>query len=255
MLMIKLKIRNVFLKNSIIFLITNFFISCQNKEITIDEILSKSVEAHGGLELWQKIDTLSFLKKTILYDQKGLKEKEINQYQSFYGGNSLNGKITSIGTNTSISIKDDIYTKSIGDSLVRLTDDDVKLINDSFKSGYYVISQPFNLKESDALLFYKKDTILNGEKTFVLDVIYQGDENLNKPDQWTYYINSNTFLIVATKVFHAPTISFIKNIKFNKETPFVFNSERTSVFINKDNSKHYLRATYFYTDYKVVLKK
>ena len=52
--MVKLKIRNVFLKNSIIFLIANFFISCQNKEITIDEILSKSLKAHGGLELWQK---------------------------------------------------------------------------------------------------------------------------------------------------------------------------------------------------------
>ena len=46
----------------------------------------------------------------------------------------------------------------------------------------------------------------------------------------------------------------IENLKFNNDTPFVFNSERSSVFLKKDGSKDYLRATYFYTDYKIVLK-
>ncbi len=72
--------------------------------------------------------------------------------------------------------------------------------------------------------------------------------------QWTYFFNAKTFLIVAAKVFHSPTVSFIENIKFNKETPFVFNAERESVFLNKDGSKDYLRASYFYSNYKVVLK-
>jgi len=252
----KLKIRSLFLKTITIIFIVNLFVYCQKKEITIGDILSKSLEAHGGLEIWQQVDTLSFTKKTILYNREGLKEKEITQHQSFYGGDFINGEITSIGVDKSrISIMGDIYSKSIEDSLAMLTDDDVKLINKSFRSAYYVISQPFNLMQSDALLFYKKDTILNGEKTFVVDVSYKEDENTNTPDQWTYFFNAKTYLIVAAKVFHSPTVSFIENIKFNKETPFVFNAERESVFLNKDGSKDFLRASYFYSNYKVALKK
>ena len=234
----------------------SFLFSCQKTELTANQILKKSLKAHGGLELWQKIDTLSFTKRTILYNQDGVKEKEIIQHQSFYGGIPLHGKISSLGTEkSSISVINGVYTNSIRDSLIPITDHEIKAINNSFKSAYYVISQPFNLKESDALLVYKKDTILNGEKTFVVDVSYREDENTERPDQWTYFFNAKTFLVVAAKVFHSPTISFIKNTKFNAKTPFVFNSERVSIFMNKDGTEDYVRAAYFYSNYKVVLKE
>ncbi len=237
-------------------IVISFLFSCQKTKPTAKQILKKSLKAHGGLELWQKIDTLSFTKKTILYNQKGIKEKEIIQHQSFYGGIPLHGKISSLGTEkSSISVINGVYVKSIRDSLVSITDDEIKAINNSFKSAYYVISQPFNLRESNALLVYKKDTILDGEKTFVVDVSYREDENTRTPDQWTYFFNAKTFLVVAAKVFHSPTISFIKNTKFNTKTPFVFNSERVSVFMNKDGTEDYTRAAYFYSNYKVVLKK
>ena len=241
----------------VIFIIAiSFLFSCQKTKLTAKQLLSKSIDAHGGLEFWQKVDTLSFTKKTILYNRKGLKEKEITQHQSFYGGNFINGKITTIGTDkSSISIIGNVYTKRVGDALISISNNEMKSITNAFKSAYYVISQPFNLMESGALLSYKKDTILNDEKTFVVDVSYKEDQNTNTPDQWTYFINANTYLIVAAKVFHSPTVSFIQNINFNKETPFVFNAERESVFLNKDGSIDYLRASYFYTNYKVVLKK
>jgi hypothetical protein len=241
----------------VIFIIAiSFLFSCQKTKLTAKQLLSKSIDAHGGLEFWQKVDTLSFTKKTILYNRKGLKEKEITQHQSFYGGNFINGKITTIGTDkSSISIIGNVYTKRVGDALISISNNEMKSITNAFKSAYYVISQPFNLMESGALLSYKKDTILNDEKTFVVDVSYKEDQNTNTPDQWTYFINANTYLIVAAKVFHSPTVSFIQNINFNKETPFVFNAERESVFLNKDGSIDYLRASYFYSNYKVVLKK
>ena len=241
----------------VIFIIAiSFLFSCQKTKLTAKQLLSKSIDAHGGLEFWQKVDTLSFTKKTILYNRKGLKEKEITQHQSFYGGNFINGNITTIGTDkSSISIIGDVYSKRIGDTLISISNNEMKSITNAFKSAYYVISQPFNLMESGALLSYKKDTILNDEKTFVVDVSYKEDQNTNTPDQWTYFINAKTYLNVAAKVFHSPTVSFIENINFNKETPFVFNAERESVFLNKDGSIDYLRASYFYSNYKVVLKK
>ena len=113
--MTKLKIRSLFLKAATTIFIINLLVSCQ-KKITVDDILSKSIKAHGGIEFWQKIDTLSFTKKTILYNQEGVKEKETIQHQSFYGGNFINGKITTVGTDkSSISIIGDVYSKRVGD--------------------------------------------------------------------------------------------------------------------------------------------
>jgi len=59
----------------VIFIIAiSFLFSCQKTKLTAKQLLSKSIDAHGGLEFWQKVDTLSFTKKTILYNRKGLKE-------------------------------------------------------------------------------------------------------------------------------------------------------------------------------------
>jgi len=80
--MTKLKIRSLFLKAATTIFIINLLVSCQ-KKITVDDILSKSIKAHGGIELWQKIDTLSFTKKTILYNQEGLKRKKLSNINHF----------------------------------------------------------------------------------------------------------------------------------------------------------------------------
>ena len=72
----KLKIRSLFLKTITIIFIVNLFVSCHKKEITVRDILSKSLEAHGGLELWQQVDTLSFTKKTILYNRRVERERD-----------------------------------------------------------------------------------------------------------------------------------------------------------------------------------
>ena len=111
--MTKLKIRSLFLKAATTIFIINLLVSCQ-KKITVDDILSKSIKAHGGIELWQKIDTLSFTKKTILYNQEGFKEKETTQHQSFYEGIPLHGKISSLGAEkSSISVINGVYAKSV----------------------------------------------------------------------------------------------------------------------------------------------
>lgn len=64
-------------------IVISFLFSYQKTKPTAKQILKKSLKAHGGLELWQKIDTLSFTKKTILYNQKGIKEKEIPNINHF----------------------------------------------------------------------------------------------------------------------------------------------------------------------------
>ena len=130
-----------------------------------------------------------------------------------------------------------------------LTDIEKQSIKNSFKSAFYVVSQPFNLIESSALLSYEKDTIIEGNKTHIVNVSYKNDTK--DSDSWTYFFDALTFRIVSCKVYHSLTTSYIKNTKYDFKTDFVFNAERESFFLKKDGTKDYLRAAYFYSDFSI----
>ena len=166
-----------FLQIICLLFVFNLFYSCQKKELTANAILLRSLEAHGGFDNWKTIDTISYHKKTTLYTKDGFKQKETNQYQSFYFGNSINGQISIVGIDTTVyQQQNGKYHKLIGDSLVSLTDIEKQSIKNSFKSAFHVVSQPFNLIESSALLSYEKDTIIEGNKTCLLYTSDAADE-------------------------------------------------------------------------------
>ena len=239
-----------FLQIICLLFVFNLFYSCQKKELTANAILLRSLEAHGGFDTWKTIDTISYHKKTTLYTKDGFKQKETNQYQSFYFGNSINGQISIVGIDTTVyQQQNGKYHKLIGDSLVSLTDIEKKSIKNSFKSAFYVVSQPFNLIESSALLSYEKDTIIEGNKTHIVNISYKNDTK--DSDSWTYFFDALTFRIVSCKVYHSLTTSYIKNTKYDFKTDFVFNAERESFFLKKDGTKDYLRAAYFYSDFSI----
>ena len=228
--------------------------SCQKTELTAEQILSKSLEAHGGMSTWEQIDSISFHKKTILRTREGVKEKEINQHQAFYLGDGFNGQILSYGDPQIVySFKDGEYAIKKGDSSIILNDVEKQSVKATFNSAYYVASQPFQLKESNAHLILKKDTVINDRKNYVLDISYLGDTSTS--DQWTYFFDAETFLITSCRVKHNTRVSFIENLVYDTYTPFVFNAERESVFLKKDGAKDYLRASYYYSDYRVVFKE
>ena len=239
-----------FLQIICLLFVFNLFYSCQKKELTANAILLRSSEAHGGFDTWKTIDTISYHKKTTLYTKDGFKQKETNQYQSFYFGNSINGQISIVGIDTTVyQQQNGKYHKLIGDSLVSLTDIEKQSIKNSFKSAFYVVSQPFNLIESSALLSYEKDTIIEGNKTHIVNVSYKNDTK--DSDSWTYFFDALTFRIVSCKVYHSLTTSYIKNTKYDFKTDFVFNAERESFLLKKDGTKDYLRAAYFYSDFSI----
>lgn len=228
--------------------------SCQKTELTAEQILSKSLEAHGGMSAWEQVDSISFHKKTILHTREGVKEKETNQHQTFDLGDGFNGQILTYGDPQIVySLKDGEYAITKGDSLIILNDDEKESVKATFNSAYYVASQPFHLKESNAQLILKKDTLINDRKTYALDISYLGDTSTS--DQWTYFFDAETFLITSCRVKHNTRVSFIENLVYDTYTPFVFNAERESVFLRKDGTKDYLRASYYYSDYRVVFKQ
>ena len=232
----------------------SFLFSCQKTDLTAAQILSNSLEAHGGMSTWEHVDSISFHKKTRLYTKEGVKEKEIDQHQALYLGDELNGQILMYGDPQIVySLKDGEYAITKGDSLISLNDIEKQSVKTMFNSAYYVLSQPFHLKESNAQLIYQKDTLINERKAYALGVSYIGDTSTS--DQWTYFFDAETFRIISCRVKHKTRISYIKNLVYDTNTPFVFNAERESIFLKKDGTKDYVRASYYYSDYRVVFKE
>ena len=83
--------------------------------------------------------------------------------------------------------------------------------------------------------------------------MYTKDEIKRKsklPDPKIYYFDVKTFQMIANKVILQDHTSFVENITFDTTTDFIFNQSRKSYRLNDNGDKTYVRATYFYDNFK-----
>jgi hypothetical protein len=234
-------------------LICMAFFGCNTKDITAEDIVNKSIVSHGGMDAWSQLKHLEFDKETILYNQDGSIEKEIVQHQLFILKPSLEGALLSKETH-----KNDLYfhgnafSKVINDSVFMVTDSiELEKAKNTFFAAHYVVCQPFKLKDEGVLLDYVGIDKMDAKKVYVINVSYPTD--YKNSDKWTYYFDINTCQLVANKVNHKGTISLIKNLEFNSKTGLTFNAHRKS-YIMIENDSSFLRAEYFYKNFKVLFE-
>jgi hypothetical protein len=224
-------------------------LSCNTKRITAEEIVLKSIEAHGGIEVWNQLKHLEFDKTTILYTKEGIVEKEIEQHQMFLLKPSLEGALLSkIPKQDELYYHGNAFSRVINDSVYMVADlSELEAVKNAFFAAHYVVSQPFKLQDDTVILDYIGIEKLDYKNVYVLDVSYSSDSE--NSDQWTYYFDVETYQLVANKVKHNNNVSLIKNLSFNTETGLTFNAHRLSyMLLDKDNT--FLRAEYFYTNFK-----
>lgn len=231
------------------------FVGCSEPlKLTARQIVEKSIETHGGLETWQNATILSFTKTTILFNKDGSIEKEINQKQSFELKPQLKGFIQDLNYPgiVGIDFDGDNFWKKENDSIRKITDTtELETARNRFFSAQYVVSQPFALIEDNTILKLKGKEELDGKQVYAIDISYTSD-NESSSDKWTYYFDIKTYQLLANKVIHKPTASLIKNLDFNTGTGLMFNAHRKSYFLKASGDIDYLRAEYFYKDFKVV---
>lgn len=223
------------------------FISCKT-EVKPINIINKSVQAHGGLERWKQLKSLSFTKKTTLYYEDGSVRLESTQNQSFLFGKYLSGTIHSILDSVSYRFKKSEVYMQTKDSSAQLSGEALKSKQRLFASALYVTSQPFQLLESGAAFERTSDTIFGDKKAFAVRVYYPNDTTTS--DQWTYYFDQDSFLVVACKVKHDKRTSIIENLSYDQSTPFIFNATRKST-ITENGKAAFVIAEYEYSDYQV----
>ena len=228
-------------------------IGCETKEITADEIVQKSIDAHGGIESWNKLTHLEFDKTTILYTQDGTIEKEIVQRQLFLLKPTLEGSLRSKGLmKNDLYFHGDAFSKVINDSVFMVTEPaELEVARNTFFAAHYVVCQPFKLQDKGVILDYIGEELLDGKKVHTLNVSYSTDDE--NSDIWTYYFDIDTYQLVANKVDHNGNISMIQNLEFDSKTSLTFNAHRKSYTI-LENDSTFLRAEYFYKNFNALFE-
>lgn len=253
-------VKSMKIKNKILFktktlrfgffvLLSFTLLSCQEK-LTGLQIIEKSIEAHGGIESWQKIKQLSFDKETTLFNEDGSVELKTEQFQLFLFRTKLFGKIEwqDNGKDISIIYEDENISKSINDSIVE-SKSELEKASNAFWAAYHVACKPFDLISKDTEFLFVGETDLEGKRCYIVDVEYKNDkEDVNR---WSYIIDAETFKVVANKVVLKDHTSWIENLTFDTSTSLIFNAHRKSYRLNEAGEKTYLRAEYFYSNFKV----
>lgn len=226
------------------------FINCDKKEtISGSSIVKKSIEKHGGINSWNSLKKLSFDKRVVLFLEDGSIENESLQHQEYTFLPELEGQISwkkQLDVFL-ITYKNGEIKKYLNDSLIS----DVKELQsakNSFFASQYVTTKPFDLLSSKTKLIYTKIKEFEGKRAYEVKVEYENDTE--KSDVWFYYFDVNTFKVIANKVVLSDHTSLVDNHTFNTETEFIFNEHRKSYRLNELGEKTFLRAEYFYSNYK-----
>ena len=220
-----------------------FFIwNCQS-EPTPDQILQKSIQAHGG-ETWKNASSISYLKHTTLLDKNGFVEKKVlqkithqwNPFQTKIEWENQGTKQLAILNQSGVRLyhNDELQSDS---TLIEKT-------KKNLNAAFYVFWQPFKLQENAVHLEYiGQEKLLDSILTHKLKVYYPNAKN---DDLWYFYFDVSSFRLRATEVNHDQRVSLITNETVESQTGLFLNKTRNSYFLDSLGSIQYLRATYKY---------
>lgn len=223
-------------------------ITSNNGQSEASQIVSLSIENHGGLENWQNLKSISFSKATILFDSTGKQESSIVQKHFFSFKPELDGSIEWIEKGDSLKI---VFKK--GDAVKYINNqpdkDSGNTSRNAFMASLYVLFQPFKLMDAGTNLKYVGIDSLDGRTVNIVKPVYQGAKAGD--DQWLFYFDKNSNELIANLVNHNGKFSLIKNLAFDYTSSIKLHQHRKSYFVDDQLNVLYLRAEYFYMNYQV----
>lgn len=225
-----------------------FTSGCVKEDTTeAENIVRRSIEAHGGWEAWKNAEKIRYDKTIILYDSSGKVETRVKQDHVYQLKPQLKGEI---------HWKNESETNKIvydGELAVR----EINGISDSsgseealsiFMAAHYVLFQPFKLLDPGVNLTYlEQDTLEDGVIADVILAEFDQNEDKNTDnDKWWFYFDISSDLLAANMVRHEGKYSYIRNLDYNTSNSLILNHHRKSYFTDSLRNIKYLRAEYFY---------
>lgn len=227
------------------------------KDEKVKGLIIKAIESTGGLDNWNKIESLNFKKYFALYDSLGNTENEVNQIHNYtyYPEKEIHIRWTKKNQKHHLQSINNKIKKTIDEKQDNETEE-TSLVN-TIRSATFVMSIPFNLLDPGVGFEYQGlDTLDKSLTVDVLQATYNPDNHINHStkDIWWLYFNHKTHLLEGYMVQHADHFSYVKNNKLTKIEDFTFPEIRKSWRVTKDREILYLRADYTYSDYQLTCK-
>lgn len=245
-------------KICIALLITLAFSCNQGKEanpfnqMTDDElkiIMIKAVGYAGGIDRWKQVESISFTKKAVYYLPEGTIDVALTQQQSFKIHPTLNAmfKWEQAGNQVTLSYENGMAVKTINGQIQNANPFDIEQVLGDF----LVLAIPFSLLENASNLEMVGELAFDDQEAVVVHSI---NHRLNPVNDWWYFFNEETGEYLASTVHHSPTYAHIKNEEFQNVEGLKFPAHRRSFRTDSLGNIEYLRAEFFYSDYKIRLR-
>lgn len=221
----------------------------KSPEKQAQEILEKSMVAHGGSEKWEKVSTLKFRKWTRLLTDSATVESELNQILEFRMKPYFEGKITWTKDSVEhVSTWDGSKLRyKMGGNEIR-NPDFLKLKKADFDAAFYAVAQPWKLLDKGAKLRYDGQKMLeNGQLAETVRVDYSPES-----DSWWFYFDPVSFQLIGNEVQLKDHRSLIYTLKYEQAGDLILHGKRVSYRVNEKGEKLYTRAEYLYSDYVIT---
>ncbi|MDT8414243.1 MAG: hypothetical protein RQ735_02595 [Flavobacteriaceae bacterium] len=228
--------------------------SCDNTTLPSgSELLSKAIEAHGGMEAWQSVAAIAYKKRIVVFEEDGTISSDVTQHILYRFQPVFSGKMWWLSDGVMHQVVfDGQQTQGYKDSIPDNTLEGKKEAFNTFMASYVTFAQPFKLSTDKAVLTTEQKIIHKGKSLYRVRVAYPDVEGENK-DVWWYFFDVQDHRVAANLVLHNGRYSFIENTAYDTKTPFVFNAARQSSFTDSLLQNPVLRANYQLSDIEVAL--
>lgn len=216
-------------------------------------IMARAVASAGGWETWIGIDSIRYVKRSVLYHADGSVEKDVTEHHAYQLRPTLAGEInwTEIDTPRQIIYNDrEAYRTALGERIANSSQSAYQ----AFMSAYYVLFVPFKLLDPGTSLTYEGTDTVAGAPADVIKASYDPGKHHNHStrDTWWYYFDQHDGRHLGSMVYHAPTYALIENTETTDAHRIRFNTYRESFRCDSLRNKKFLRGVFYYSDY--VLK-
>lgn len=242
----------------LLFLFFIIFLACdsnlpnQIKDPELRDVLTKIIDRAGGIEAYNSLDSLSFVKRTVLYHSVDSLENDYTQQIKFIFKPQLSGSIT---WSDSIDVYRINYANNRSTKSVNGIDSGEKEegLRQTVMSSYFTLFIPFKLLDPGVKLKYLGKEEFSARNVHVIKADFDPSkhDNHSTSDSWWIYFDSETYEMLGYLVYHAPTYALVVNRSKADQSPINFDSKRETYRVDSLKNKQFLRAEFEYTQFKV----
>lgn len=236
-----------FIRAFAIVAITFITFSCSGTLSVEEEVLQDALHAHGSLEAYHTLKNLSYLKISYTSEADGSIIDTLEQRISHPRFNETYLAYSKGGVVFEVSHLDDQLSllqdgTPVNDSLL------IEQHQSTVDGAKFVFFQPFKLKDETAHLSYQGVRSLELSRGNVnvhhLKVTYSGAS-----DTWHFFIDTNSYQVVANAVKHNDKMSLITNDSMQWHQGLLVHHKRTSYLSN--DAFEFIHPQAFY-DYEMI---